>query len=347
MNGQKLSNREISRICRSLSLLLHAGIGMGDGLFLLAEEETGGQRSIFEQMGQQVDGGASLNQAMEESGCFPFYVIGLVKVGEATGRLEEALMALSDYYDEQERMAHRISNALLYPSMLLLLMLLVIGVLLVKVLPVFDAVYVSLGGSLDGVAGGLLYLGQLLKSALPVICVLLAVAALFVLLFAKNDVVREAVTGWWKKHWGDKGVFRKVHDAQFAQALAMGLQSGMPVEESIELAGNILRDLPEAKARCQACMEGLGRGEGLAQVLKENEVIPASYCRMLELGVRGGNGDAVMEDIAGRLSVEAGRALEQKVALVEPVMVMTASLLVGAILLSVMLPLMNIMSAIG
>ena len=70
-------------------------------------------------------------------------------------------------------------------------------------------------------------------------------------------------------------------------------------------------------------------------------------CRMLELGLRGGTGDQVMEEIAGRLSEEASQTLEQRVAQVEPAMVLAASLLVGIILLSVMLPLMHIMSAIG
>lgn len=320
---------------------------MGDGLFLLAEEEAGVSAKLLEQMGQLVDDGAFLNQAMEESGRFPVYVTGLVKVGEWTGHLEEALLALSRYYDEQERMSRQMKSALLYPSMLLLLMLLIIGVLLVKVLPVFDDVYASLGGSLTGVAGGLLQLGTFLEAALPVLCALLAATAMAALVLAKQDSLRERMITWWKKRWGDKGVFRKLHDAQFAQALAMGLRSGMPVEEAIGLAGNILKDIPGAADRGKACVESLERGEGLAQVLKEYEVLPASYCRMLELGVQGGSGDQVMEEIAGRLSEEAGQALEQKVALVEPVIVMTASLLVGVILLSVMLPLMNIMSAIG
>lgn len=362
MNGQILSNREISRICRSLSLLLHAGISMGDGLFLLAEEEDSGQRDgsrrdgsrrdgaereLFLQMGQQVDDGRSLAQAMEESGRFPVYVTGLVKVGECTGHLEEALLVLSGYYDEQERMAHQVKTALLYPAMLLLLMLLIIGVLLVKVLPVFDDVYASLGGGLTGLAGGLLQVGQFLEALLPVLCVILTIAAVGVLLYSVNDDFRRHTADWCQKCLGDKGVFRRIHDAHFAQALAMGLGSGMQAEEAVGLAGEILRGVPGAEERCQACMEGLERGENLSAVLRNSQVLPASYCRMLELGVRGGNGDQVMGEIADRLSKEASQALEQNVAMVEPVMVMTASLLVGVILLSVMLPLMNIMSAIG
>ena len=76
-------------------------------------------------------------------------------------------------------------------------------------------------------------------------------------------------------------------------------------------------------------------------------MLPASACRLLMLGVQSGNGDAVMEDIARRLSEESNQALENKVAQVEPTLVLGTSMLVGIILLSVMLPLMNIMTAIG
>lgn len=346
MEMRKLTNEEIAWFCKSLALLLGAGINLGDGLFLLAED-GGACKELLETMGQKADAGAVLSQSMEESGCFPVYVTGMVKVGERTGRLEEALLALAGYYEEQERMSVQIKNALTYPSMLMLLMIVVIGVLLVRVLPVFDEVYASLGGRLTGVAGGLLQLGKVLDAAMPLLCVILAAAAVFLFLFAGNEAFRNKVIFWWRIQYGDKGVSKKMNDAHFAQALSMGLQSGLPVEEAVELAGDILREIPEAAKRCEACVDGLANGEGLAEVLKKNDVLPVSFCRMLDLGFKSGRGDSVMVEIAERLSYEASQALEQKISQVEPVMVMTASVLVGMILMSVMLPLMNIMTAIG
>ena len=99
-------------------------------------------------MAEQVDGGKTLSTALRESGVFPVYVCGLVEVGERTGRTEEALAALSRYYEERVRIGRRVRSALLYPAVMLALMLVVIGVLLVKVLPIFDDVYASLGGRL-------------------------------------------------------------------------------------------------------------------------------------------------------------------------------------------------------
>ena len=347
MNDRKLSNREISEFCRSLSLLLRAGIHPGDGLFLMAEEENGKMKAKLEEMGRNLDQGMALSLVIEEQKIFPAYVTGMIKVGECSGRLEEALFALAGYYEERERMNRQIRQALTYPSILMAMLLVVIGVLLVKVLPVFEEVYASLGGHLTGVAGGLLACGRILEAAMPVLCLVLAVLAAGIFLFAVNDAVHEKVTGWWQRHYGDKGISRMLNDAHFAQALAMGLKSGLPMEEAVEQAGEILKDVPEAAARCRSCADGLMSGESLSNVLKESRILPPSACRMLELGIRSGSGDTVMEEIAAQLSYDAGHALEQKAAQVEPAMVLTASLLVGCILMSVMLPLMHIMTTIG
>ena len=85
----------------------------------------------------------------------------------------------------------------------------------------------------------------------------------------------------------------------------------------------------------------------LAKAMGEAGVLPRSDCRLLELGMRSGSGDGVMLQIAQRLSEEGEAALEAKMGQIEPTLVVTASVLVGLILLSVMLPLMHIMTAIG
>jgi type IV pilus assembly protein PilC len=182
---------------------------------------------------------------------------------------------------------------------------------------------------------------------MPVLVILLAAAALLVIAFSTSPSFRAKVLGIWQKKFGDKGISRKRNDARFAQALAMGMASGLPLEEAVALCATLLRDSPAAAQRCEACAERLQEGGDLADALLESGMLPPAACRLLTLGLRGGSGDTAMEEIARRLSDEADRALERRVAQVEPALVLVTSLLVGAILLSVMLPLMNIMTAIG
>lgn len=347
MKKNAISNEELSDLCLELSMLFHAGVGAGDALTLLAEESAPEYRELLNSMADQVDMGSSLSAAMRAAGRFPLYVCGLVEVGERAGRTEEALAALAQYYEGRARLDRRVKSALLYPAVMLLLMLVVIAVLLVRVLPIFDDVYASLGGRLTGVAGGLLALGRSLDKAMPVLWVLLAAVVAFLAAFAALPGFREKLTAAWRNSRGDKGLARKMNDARLAQALAMGMASGMPLEEAVELASGLLEDVPQAKSRCMDCRARLDNGEKVSAAMKDSGLLPTAACRLLELGQRGGSGDAAMEKIAAGLSEESETALEEQVSRVEPALVLVCSLLVGLILLSVMLPLMHIMSAIG
>ncbi|MCI9263714.1 MAG: type II secretion system F family protein [Oscillospiraceae bacterium] len=342
-----MRNEEVSGLCLELSLLLHAGVTLGDALTLLAEESQGERRGLLEAMAREVDGGNGLAAAMETAGGFPAYVRGLVAVGERSGRTEEALAALSRYYEERFRMSRRIRGALLYPAVMLGLMLVVIGVLLVKVLPIFDDVYASLGGRLTGLAGGLLSLGRWLDGIMPVLWGLLALAALLLLGFGLSEAFRERALALWRGRYGDRGISRMMTTAQVARALSMGMVSGLPLEESLSLAAKIVEEVPAASQRCLGCRTMLENGASLGRALRDSGLLPAAQCRLLELAQRGGSGDEAMSRIAEDLSQECDMALEEKVSRVEPALVLTCSVLVGLILLSVMLPLTHIMSAIG
>lgn len=342
-----LSHEETSALCLELAMLLHAGMMVGDALSLLAEESEGEQQALLRAMADRVDEGVGLAAAMERTGRFPAYVRGLVEVGERTGHTEEALRALSRYYDERVRMGRQIKNALLYPAVMLGLMLVVIGVLLIYVLPIFDDVYGALGGRLTGIAGGLLTLGRWLKAAMPTLWGLLLLAALLAVAFAAAPPFRAEVTAFWQKHWGDKGVSGQMNSARVAQALAMGMSSGLPLEEALTLAAGLVEDVPAASARCLRCRELLEGGESLGSAMRTSGLLPAGPCRLLEMAQRSGAGDGAMSKIAADLTEESDAALAAKVSRVEPALVLACSVLVGLILLSVMLPLMHIMSAIG
>lgn len=344
MNQKPRSNENLSHILRSLALLLHAGLTAADGVSLLAQEDKG---YGLEAIGAGLDAGQPLSEMLDSHGGFPPAVSALVRIGEETGRLEEALLSLADYYDRRHRTGKLLKNAVAYPAMTLGLMLVVVGVLLVKVLPIFDGVYASLGSRLTGAAAGLLHLGQLLKAALPALLLVLGLTAVLAVLFAGCRPFRDKVTRWYQKNFGDRGISRKFSNARFAQGLAMGLGSGLSLEESARLAAMLLQDIPGAAKRAARCQVLLEQGASLAEALAEERLLDEASCRMLQIGLRGGNADAVMADIAQRQMDGAEEALDAAIAKIEPALVLTASVLVGLILLSVMLPLMDILSVLG
>ena len=296
---------ELSRICRGFALLLHSGIGAADGAFLLSREEQPNLQGLLQSLGEQLDQGMALSEALEHSDGFPDHVRAMVRIGEETGRLEETLNTLADYYEERTRTGQQIRSAVAYPALVLALMLLVVGVLLVKVLPVFDRIYASLGSRLTGLAAGLLYAGQFLERALPglfVILLLLAVAA--VILRVCPELRRKLVSGW-KNRYGDRGLARKFNNARFARALAMGLASGLTLDTCMVLAEDLLSDVPGAARRCADCTRAMEAGEAFGSAMERFDLLPPSQCSLLQIGHRSGSGDQVMNKIAQNMMEEA------------------------------------------
>jgi type IV pilus assembly protein PilC len=145
----------------------------------------------------------------------------------------------------------------------------------------------------------------------------------------------------------DRGLQRKLHTARFVQALSMALRSGMTDGEALSLAMELTEDAPNFRLRCEACRTAVDGGTTLPAALRESELLTAAQCRLLETARLGGTGEAAMEQLANRLLDDSAQALEERTAGVEPAVVAVLSVLVGVILLSVMVPLMQIMTAIG
>ncbi|MEG0971639.1 MAG: type II secretion system F family protein [Lachnospiraceae bacterium] len=348
MKSKKMSDEEISAFCMEIALLLHAGIQISDGLQLLAEDETQVQaKERLSNLSKLVESGKTISAALKEAGCVPDYVIHMAEAGEAAGRQEDTFQALSEYYENHSRLIREIKSAVFYPVILMGLMLLILFVLLIKVLPIFNKVYEQLGGQMKGLAGGLLQLGILLKNGLPILFIMLAVAAVIALLFWWNETARVAVIAKYIHFFGERGIAKKIKGARFAAAISMGMMSGLEVEKAFKLAAVFQKDSPKSKKKCDTCLQKLEEGMGLAQAIRETKLLEAKDCRMLELGIRSGNGDTVIREIARRLQEDAEYDIQCKVNRVEPTIVITASILVGIILIAVMLPLINIMSSIG
>ena len=342
MKKTKLSYREISSLCLEISMFLHAGSSAGAAFSYLAEtEKNASLKKVYSSMGKSIDEGVSIYGAFLESGIFPAELCSLLGVAEKTGKYEETLMSLSKYYGRFDERDKQLRSAVLYPSILLLVMSAVIFLLLVFVLPVFAEVYASFGASLSGFSSFLLSLGAIIGKIwyIPVLLILL----LLVLLVRFS--VSESFRGRFFQLGKNRGLFARLAYARFAAALEMTLSSGLPLDEAVRCAGAVIGD--NKKEEINKCADMLASSAPVYAAFSDTDILPLPEARLLALGVNGGGVDSAAEEIARRLDIDADDAMERAIGRIEPIMVIASSLIIGAILLSVMIPLINIMRAIG
>ena len=340
------SKEEISSFCLELSLLLKAGLPTEICFSILAEEETDGEKKeVLEGLYEKAGYGETVYDAMTEAGVFPAYMLNMVRMGEETGYLESVFRALSVYYDERRRMEQELKETVVFPIVLLVMMLVVVGVLMTEVLPVFQDVFAQLGGTLSPMAMFFLNIGiamQKGKVVLIILAVLLLLAA-GVILFHKGT--REKWGNYWKKKFAATKIGELYDSAAFASALAMGISGGLDTDKALEMAESFCDE--KIQGKITACRESALMGTPLAEAIQEQKLLKPMYCCMLSVGIKTGALDPALEEISRRSEEEAIEALRKMTARVEPAVVIILCVVVGVLLLSVMFPLVGIMQSLG
>lgn len=338
----------ISAFCLELYLIIQAGIPFSEGVALLSGDEPDkNKKTILDQLYQRLETGEPIAAAMRAVGGFPVYVVEMVEIGEKTGHLERVFRALADYYERMEQLQKSLRNAVTFPAVLMSMMLVVVLVLLVKVLPIFQEVFHQLGAELSVAAQILLHAGQFLgRYGLWLLLVLFVTLAVGALLLRDPNRKAKAID-WLNAHTENWEIRQLLASSRLADALAMTLASGMNIDDSLEMAAKLVPDVTEQEKIMQCKREMLLENKSFADAALSSGLFTPLYCRMLAVGFRAGSIDTVMEEVARRCAEQVDDKLEALLNRIEPTMVIVMSVLVGLILLSVMLPLMSIMTAIG
>ena len=324
---------------------MRSGIPASEGLSLLREDETDPEvLSWLDELCKLTDEGTPLAEALVETKAFPTYMTDMVTLAEQTGRLEDTLLSLQRHYERQIRMKSEIRGAVTVPVVLLIVMIAVVLLLITQVLPVFDRTFAQLGVSMGGVAAGMMRAGNVLAKAGTGIAAVLAIIAVAGLAVAFVPSLRAKFLAWFNASFGGRGVLGQMAVSRFASAMAMGTSSGLPMDESVELAAKLCGGAKEIDAKTAKCRELIDEGASPADALADCGMFTNRDCRLLKLAERTGNLPETLEDLAARQEEESMRRIDRKVSAIEPAIVVVTSVLAGVILLSVMLPLMGLLS---
>lgn len=347
LKGQILKPAELSLFCYQFSVVFKAGLPYLEGLQLLAGDVFESRlKAIVAEISKEVSLGKSLHEAIEDRGVFPNYLVSMLKIAEETGRLGDVFEQLSGYYEQNDLLKQKVKNALTYPFVLIGLMTAVILLLILKVLPIFHDILLSVGGSVPTATQFVLNFSRLLQNGmLMLIGLALLVLGYFLLIFKTN---------YFPDHRDHllinfpvvKKLYRKSVVVKFARALSILTKSGMPIQTSLDMIIPLMNNKFVQK-QLEAVNDKVEKGVALDVALKETAMFPEMFIRMIALGNKTGELDNMLEKIADVYDRELSRSLHRLTVSIEPTLVIVLSVIVGAILLLVMLPLINIMSSIG
>lgn len=342
-----LSSAELSVFCYQFSIVFKAGLPYLEGLRLLAEDVfEKNLKGIAQEIVSSAEKGSLLCEAFEKQGSFPEYMVSMLRIAENTGKLGEVFEQLSAYYDHQDQLRQKIKNALTYPFVLIGLMAVVLVMLIVKVLPIFHEILLSVGGSVPSATQFVLEFSQVLQSILLVIIGFIVLSIFYFVIVFKTHIFKGHREHFLLNFPVVNKLYKKMILVKFARAFAILIKSGLSIQTSLDMVQPML-DNRMVKLKLESAIQQIESGESLENALRSTKLFPELFIKMLALGNKTGDLDTTLEKISSIYDQELNRSLNRLTVSIEPTLVIVLSLVVGAILLLVMMPLINIMASIG
>ncbi len=335
---------------RQFSALFSSGVTVVRALTVLTEGPDKAMNQALTDVAAGVARGESLSKSLSRHPVLfsPFYV-QLVRLGEATGSLDRVLEKLSAYLEESNRQHERLSSALYYPAMQLIAAVVVLGLLVTFVVPQLEPLLTHLGVPLPWPTRLLVEATRFLTS--PLTWLVLAMFYPTWLVIAR-DVERVDTLRLRQAEVLDRlpvlGRLRQLQSqARTLDALGLLLESGLPFPDALAVLQDATDD-PLTRQRLQKARTDLhlGRADTLADLFEANEVFQGAAAQMIRCAEESGQMVGMLRRASALLDLEAGLTLETVMALLEPLIMAFIGLMVGAIVISAYLPLVQVLSGL-
>lgn len=342
-----LNSEELTYFSSQLSLILKSSVNLSDGLSMLLEDnENEKAKSLIFKILETVNSEKPLYMALESTGVFSTYYISMVRIGELTGKLDEILDGLAIYYERESGLKNSIKGAVIHPLILIFMMSIVIGILVLKVIPIFKQVFLQLGADMPASSVSAIEFststGVVMLCAIGVIILLL----LMFYLLSFFPKVKLALIGFLSNFILFRGLIEKISISNFSSAMSFMIISGIESSKALELSMSVISN-KKLEGKILSCHKKVLEHIPFANAIAEVGIFPSLYAQMIKISYKTGSIDVVWKEISKQYDDDVTVSLNNLVSFIEPLLVGLLSIVIGVILISVMLPLMGVMSSLG
>jgi type IV pilus assembly protein PilC len=345
---RRVPAKNLAIFTRQFSVMIDAGLPLVQCLELLAKEEPDKRlATAIDQVRGDLEGGASLADAMAKRPyAFDALFTNMVAAGEAGGILDVILKRLSAFIEKQAKLISQVRSAMIYPIAVLSIAAIVVMVIMVKVVPTFTQLFEGLGAQLPMATQVVIWISKKTIVAMPF---MVAGTFLGAYMFRRyyqtiNGRLRVDATLLRMPLLGK--IFRKVAVARFCRTLSTLMSSGVPILEGLDItaktSGNAIIENAIKLVRSK-----IERGETIAAPLRASGVFPPMVAQMIGAGESTGALDTMLAKIAEFYEDEVDVAVAGLLTILEPLLICVLGVIVGGIVISMYLPLFDLISKLS
>ena len=346
--GTGVKNKDITIFSRQFATMIGAGLSLTKCLSILGQQtESPALRVIITQIGRDVESGQSLSDAMSKHPkVFPPIFVNMVRSGETGGVLDEVLNRVADHFEREEMIKGRIKSAMTYPIAMGSLVLLVLIAMLIFVVPTFQTMFSSMGGTLPLPTQILVNISEGARGLPGLLTVIFAIAAVVAFRWWKGT---EAGLYAWDSIKLRMPVFgkliRKMALSRFTRTFGTLVSAGVPILSALDIVGSTSGNevIHRAVRKVRAAIK---EGETIAKPLSENPIFPAMVVQMISVGEETGALDSMLGKVAEFYDEEVTAGVDGLTSLIEPLMMATLGVVVGGIVIALYMPMFEVVALV-
>ena len=344
----KINAADLALITRQIATLVRASIPVDETVKAVAEQcEKPKQRSMLMGIRSRVVEGHTLADALSEyPAVFSELYRSMVAAGEKSGHLDLVLERLADYTESRQEIQSKISGALVYPIILTVVSVLIVGFLLGYVVPEITKSFTKSGQELPWITQTLLDMSEFVTS-----WGLLTLVGIFAFVSGFKYVLRDSKMQLKWDHfklnsWGLGKVIRGMNAARFARTLAILNQSSVPLLEGMQIAGDVMSNLELKRAVKEAAVR-VREGAGLKISLQQCGYFPPMMLHMIASGENSGQLEQMLDRAADNQERQFDNLVSALMNMIGPVMILVMGSFVFTIVLAIMLPVFQLSETLG
>ncbi|MFH0871774.1 MAG: type II secretion system F family protein [bacterium] len=346
--GGKVSEKEVAIFTRQFSTMIDAGLPLVQSLEILAsQQDNKAFQKVLVQIRQDVEGGATLAAALKKQPkTFTDLYANMVEAGEAGGILDTILNRLAAYIEKSISLKKKVKSAMIYPSTIVSVALVVVTFLLLFVIPTFKSMFEGFGATLPLPTRIILELSRLVRQFF--IPVIIAFVGMIIGLryYYKTEKGRKVIDTLLLKAPVFGMLLRKVAVAKFTRTLGTLISSGVAILDGLEItartAGNKVVEEAIMKTRVS-----IAEGKTIAAPLKETTVFPPMVVQMIAVGEQTGALDSMLSKIADFYDDEVDTTVSNLTSLLEPLLMVFLGVVVGGVVIAMYLPIFKLVTVVG
>lgn len=339
---QGIKRQEVAAFTRQLSTLLRAGVPLAESLGTLFEQiENPKLKTIVGEVRTRVNEGSSLADALARHGkVFEEIYVSMVRAGETAGNLEQVLARLADFMEEQVKLRSKITGALVYPAIMVLVGTAIMAILMIAVVPQITQLFADAEKTLPLNTRLLIFVSDLLGGYWYVWIVAGPLALYGAFRWSRSPSGRPTWDRWKLKMPVVGPLVRQIAIGRFSRTLGTMLASGVPLLRALEISKDILGNDVLVKV-VEGAREKIQQGDSIAATLKRSGEFPAMVTHMIAVGERAGQLEQMLGNVADAYESEVEMKLGRLTSLVEPLMIVVMGGAVAFIVFSILQPIMQ------